>query len=440
MAERIFIRKLNDHHWQWRVLGSDGYWTDVAGAGDLEHMISTLEGIAMPACLILPGTQSVVERMRVDAKEKNHIAKLLPYEMEEMVCEPIDDLHFSYSNYVDGHVLATYIKIDAIEKALEELAPLGCDVQQIFADFLFVSSQPESLTLLIDNGLMIARFGDGKGLTIEDDLCEVILSKLAEEVTAPNYITLVAPEDEQLNRLRAALPPNWLGEEIKAQSVERELEADLADELDAVMDEPVLESDAPVREELGDFWQWMDLGVLTSPLNFRRGMFARKLPVQRWWHLWKFPVYVAAAAFLFSFSLALGEYFAAKGEGKELRKQIEQVYLQAVPNGRRGDEERRLESLLKKSGGGEKATQPSNLAVILSGLSKSMEQQTDVKLTNFRYNGEQRELQVNLMVKGLEDLTRFKDLMAQNGLDTGSPRTSLQGDAYQASMKVTEKL
>lgn len=461
MAERIFIRKLNDHQWQWRVLGSDNYWTEVAGAGDLEYMLESLEGISLPACLILPGTQTTVTRMPVDAKEKNHMAKLLPYEMEEMICEPIDDLHFSFSNIVDGHALVAYTKLDAIEEVLEELAPLGCDVQQIFPDFLFIARQDDSATLLVDNSLLLIRFADGRGLTIEEDLSQIILQKLSHEVPPPRTLNLVALDDDQLQRLYKALPKSWTGDapppvikkpEIPVrkdddfagleESLEENLDDSFDESLDETLEEPVSKDPASVdiTQEHGDFWQWMDLAVMTSPLNYRRGKFSRKLPIERWWYLWKFPVYVAAASFLLAFGLTFGEYLSAKSEGKNIRKQIEQVYLKAVPNGRRGDEERRLETLLKGSGGdSDKASEPSNLMVLLSGISKAMEQHGDIKLNNFRYNGEQRELQVNLMVKGLDELTQFKELLAQKGLDTGSPRTSLQGDAYQASMKVTEK-
>lgn len=436
MAERIFIRKLNEQQWQWRVLGSDNYWTDMAGAGDLEHMLSELEGVSMIACLILPGTQVVTQRMAVNPKEKNHMAKLLPYEMEESVCESIEELHFSFDNIVDGHTIVGYVQEELVVEALDELSSLNCDIQYIFADYMFINSQKAGMTMVVDNGLLITRFADGCGMTIEEDLSEIILHKLAGEIPAPSALTLVALEEDQLHRLHSALPPSWMGQgESVAPPAEPSLEE--LEEGEVPIDTGPVR--AAITEEQGDFWQWMDLSVLTSPLNFRRGKFARKLPVDRWWALWKFPVYVAAAAFLLSFGLAMAEYLAAKSEAKDIRKQIEAVYLKAVPNGRRGDEERRLESLLKESGGSDKAVLPSNFTVLLAGLSKSLQSQGDVELLDFRYSGEQRELQVNFQVKDLETLSQFKEKLSGVGLETGSPRSSLQGDSYRASMKVTEK-
>src|SRR5690606_17663304 len=116
------------------------------------------------------------------------------YEMEETVVEPIDDLHFSFGNVVDSHVLTSYIRDEALQTALGQCAELKLDVQHIFPDFLFVAAHSGAVTILMDNGFLIARFPDGTGLAIEEDLAEVILHKAALEMDAPQTITIVAQD------------------------------------------------------------------------------------------------------------------------------------------------------------------------------------------------------------------------------------------------------
>jgi len=410
VTERIFVRQLDENQWQWRILGGDNRWLDDPHSGDAELLAETLAVPNLPACLIVPGHQVVARKMPVEGVEKKHLDKLLPYEMEEQLIDAVEDLHFCIGDVGDDdEAELIYLTTDYLNNVLSAVNALGADIQHIYPDYLLLEKDALAGTLLLDGELVIGRFGASKGFSIEINVAPYVIEEHVRGALSPSPLRLVASNVEEVETLKSCLP------EVNE-------------------DESTLELD----EQLGHYWDNIDPGLVFSPMNMRRGAFSRQLPFGRWWGLWKKSCYVVAAAFVVALVVNFGEYMVAKSEGKAIRKQMEQVYLQAVPNGRKGDEERRLKTMLKGSGGA-KLSEPTNLVLLLGGLAESMAQQKDIKLSNFRYNGEQLELQVNIEVKGLGELGQFREKLTANGLETGSPRTSKQGNIYQANMKITEK-
>ncbi|MFT5082172.1 MAG: general secretion pathway protein L [Lentisphaeria bacterium] len=448
MTERMFVRRIHTDHWQWRLLDDDNRWqSEHCITGDLQELVAALPSPNTPLCLIVPGHQVVVERLSIGNKEKGHLAKLLPYEMEDDIVDPIDDMHFCFRTLADGKVGVAYARSATLKIVLDELLEHNCDVQQIFPDYTLLYRDENQITLLLDGNSLLAQFGSTQGFTIEEDIAAVILAKSLKDRVLPAEIKIISADAPGIASIKAMLPEScYQGtvasalEDGSGFDIDSDLGStseELSEPADIVQEPPLPDMPCLIKEEFGNFWDSIDPQKTLTALNLRSGILSRQLPFGRWWLNWKFPAYIAASAFCLAFVVMFIAYLSAKEEGQQLRQQIEHVYLSAAPNGRKGDEERRLESLLKGSDG--KVSRSTNLVELLGGLSLSLAEQSDIKLSNFRYNGDQRELQVNIEVKGLGELGQFRDLLSKKGLDSGSPRTSLQGEIYQANMKITEK-
>lgn len=411
MIDRLYVRQVTENHWQWRKQFADGVWDDALHAGTLELMAESLPSAGASVCLLVPGADTVIRNVSVEGAEKRHLAKLVPYEMEEDIIDPVEDLHFCFGEILDDKVILFYLRRETIEKHLEEIAFISSEIQHVFPEYYLLNLAGASATLVLDGETVIAKFADGSGFAAEINIVPLILESLSAsmEMEAGSF-HLIAEDESALSILKTCLPATWLENE-----------------------------NIEVLEQEGGYWDCLDAEVLSSSLNMRSGEFARKLPIDRWWRTWQVPVYVTAAAFVLSIVVNFSYYLSAKREGKAIRQQMQEVYLQAVPNGRKGDEENRLKTMLKNSGGESSSGEPTNLIVMLGGLSDSMSKQKDIKMANFRYNGEQKELQLNIEVNGLGELGQFRETLASNGLQSGSPRTSRQGQIYQANIKLTEK-
>ncbi len=408
MTERLYVRQISDQHWQWRLLFANGEWDGDIYAGTIELLAESLSQTNLPLCVLLPGQQAVARQMPVDSVEKKHLAKLLPYEMEEQLIDPVEELHFCFGNIANGSVNLIYLDAGQVAKTLQDFARTHGEVQQILPDYLLLQQGRHAGIIVLDGEQVLAKFGDSIGFAVEVNVAPLVLESLGKEISlGQSALLLVAGSEDELEVLCSCLPRSWLDDE--------ELE---------------------IHQRVAGYWDCIDPQLTASAPNLRSGAFARQLPIARWWELWKTPAYFVAASFVLALLVNFGAYLGAKNEGKAIKRQIEQVYLQAVPKGRKGDEENRLQSILRK--GGDSGAKPTNLVVLLSGLAQTLSAQQGIQLSNFRYNGEQHELQINIEVKGLGELARFREVLAGNGLQSGSPRTSRQGEIYRANMKISE--
>ncbi len=414
MTERLYVRQITDNHWQWRMQYADGSWGDDIHAGTIELLAEWIPNAHVPVCVVICGGQTVVRKTPLEGVDRKLLAKLMPYEMEDDIIDPVDDMHFCFGSVANDSVDVLYTRNEVMQAVLEEIEMVSREVHHALPDYMFLDLSGASATFVLDGDVVMAKFGSefggNIGFSAEINIAPMILENLSSGVTIKDTsIFLVADSPEGLNLLKTCLPEAWQQDE----SIE-------------------------LLTQEGCYWDYLDTQVLEGPLNLRTGAFALRLPIDRWWRTWKTPVYAVAAGLVLAVVANFAGYLEAKNEGKRIRQQIEQVYLGAVPNGRRGDEENRLQSLLRGKGGGA-ASEPTNLVVLLGGFTQAIDKQKDIQLSNFRYSGDQQELQVNIEVKGLSELGSFRELLASNGVESDSPRTSRQGDAYQASIKLSEK-
>ena len=408
MTEIIIVRQLADDLWQWRYASSRTGWRDdEIHSGDLEGLGNSLPARGMPAFYLLPGEKVVAQRITAEARERRHLSKLVPYQLEEQAIDPVDDLHFSLGPVHDNKLAVAYTNLNELQQAMEQLEAAGCDVQHCVADFLMMERAADSWTLCIDEQRLLAHTGEGLGLAVELDLAHAVVPALAGYQKAPLRIELCAADTGGLDQLRALLP--------EALNASEELE--------------IVASEA-------DFWDLLDPTALPE-LDFRSGALGRRLPLLRWWREWRTPIVATAAAFVLAIGVTAGQYWRAQAEHTSITEQMTQVYRQAVPNAGSDvrDPEKRLASLVGDAG----ATQSSsNLMYLLSQVTPAIESKDSLSVTSFRYSQENRELQLNLEAKDFSQLEAVRADITQRGLTAELLRVSAQGDVHQARMRVVE--
>lgn len=408
MTERVFARQIQGDLWQWRLLTNSGEWeTDAWDTGDNEALKETMPA-STPVCVILNGQTVVSTHTAMDEKDKRHLAKLLPFEMEEQLIDAIDDLHFSCGEIVNGHVPVLYGREELIKEQIDTLSELGCDVFHALPDYLMLSL-PEGggATLVLDANIVYVRLGPSIGFSVDAVIAEAVISRINTEYEIGAQIQLVAQDNEQLKQLHSWLPKAWLADEGPEILVAH-----------------------------GLYWNYIDTSMSSEFLNMRRGKFSRGLPVDKWIPLWRLPAIFIASAFALALAVHLSAYFSAKSVETGIRQEINAVYLDAVPNGRAGDPEGSLRSLARGADSG--STEPTNFMSLLSKVSSVVSAKEKTTLTTFSYNGQQRNLQLTLEVESIGELSVLREDLTKLGVKSDSPRTNRVGDKYQARMKVSE--
>lgn len=408
MAEKLFARQSNDGLWQWRVADANGDWvSDVYHTGDNEALAEAARSDNFPLTILLPGESVVSTTAEIDAKEKRHLAKLLPYELEEEVIGNVDEMHIAHTFTGANTLAVAYIANNEMEAMLKPLHDAGCDVRVVLPDYIAVRRDNGGATLIMDDHKIIVRNGEYSGFSIETVLAPIILSNIDQELDFAATIHLVADSEDQLNRLESWLPEAWTHEQ-----------------------------GPEVTREIGGFWDWIDTGNLNKLLDLRCGNYSRQIPLKRWALLWKTPLIAIAAAYIIAIVVGFSEYQVAKGEHKAIVAEMNDVYMKAVPKGRPGDPEGRLKGLvsgIKGGGGGE----PSNLMVLLAGVASDIKA-SNITVSSMRYNADQRELMMNIEGDSFGALESLRSSAEKKGFTAELMRVEARGDKQSARIKVSE--
>lgn len=409
MTDQIYAREISPGHWQWASCGSDGRWRDDAyQSGDSEALAQGMPANT-PVNVVLRGQSVVATEVSIDAKQRKHAAKLIPFELEDDISAGVDELHFSFAHGDGDTTSVLYADEQQCVEAINDIAEQGCDVSTALPDYLLLQREQNQVVMLLEAAILTVRLSEHWGFSVEQELAPVVIARLAEQSALrddpPTSVKLIANSEVELDSLRAIVPESW-------QAI-------------------------PLLTELGGFWDSVDTKAGPTALNLRRGALSRQLPFAKWWAFWKFPSIVFAVAFICAIFVNVAAFLGAKSEEKTIREDINAVYLQAVPNGRLGDVEGILESKLKSVRVA--SSEPSNFSYLLSKTVEALGEDSGITITSFSYNGDQRALQLTLEFSSLNLLTEMRSRLSNAGVESDSPRTSSLGDGYQARIKFREQ-
>lgn len=403
VAEKIIVRKIEDNLWQWREVNAQGEWQSNAFyTGDINLLKESVEGKAV--WLVFSGLEIVSQRMEVDIKDRRQLVKILPFEIEEHIIDPVEDLHFCFGPVEDDKIAVAYGSIEALQGQIDEITAIHADVQRCLVDYLSLPREPGEWSLLLEGDYLYAHVDSGTGFCVEQTLAPVYLAALAADAQ-PSQLKLYADSEEALEQWQSLLPESVTANE--------ELEAE---------------------EEEAGFWDLIDPNALPM-LDFRSGKLARKLPFAKWWNDWKVPMIAAAAAFV----VALGATWFAQMQAEQQRKtiiaQTDEIFRQVVPKGAITDPERQLKGLL---GNSVNVGQGSNATALLVGVAPSIASFDVVKIRNMRYSSDSAQLQLDITADSFTTFENLRSKIAEQGFTVDIKSANVYGDTHQAQLRISE--
>ena len=409
MNNKLFVRQMPNGLWQWRLAVDDQWQGNEYSTGDIDALAEALRHIpAAATTLILPGQVAVSSVQPAEINNRKQLQKLLPYEMEDELIDSVEQLQFLLGNIENETVTVIYARTETLKNAFEQLDAIQCDVVQCLPDYLMLFREQDGATLLWDGNTVYANLGNGLGFAIEAELASLMVGEIKSKYDFTAIINVVAETEEDAGQLADCLPKSW-----------RE------------------ENGPEIITQAGNYWSWVNPAMEPSIVNFRSGEFARQLPFAKWWQDWKMPAYVAGVAYALALVVSIGQFALAKSDHRNMIETMNAVYLDAVPNGRPGDPEGKLISITRGlSGNGNSGS--TNALLLLEGFISVMPTVKDVKVSSFRYTGDQKEVRFNLEAKNFSDLENLRAAVTSKGFVAELLRVQTQGDITQASMSVKE--
>lgn len=387
----VWLRALGDQRYlRW----GDGSAPEEWGLADL----STSED-KPPLRLLVEGDALVTHWASVPAKARRHLARLLPFQLEEHLLDEVAACHFAWAEPdLDGEQLRVLVALCRQGWLAEQLAPLraaGIEVDEAHFAPLCLPAEPGTWVLRLDRDLWL-RLPDGRGVSLRRDLAPLVLERLLSEEGEPQTVLALAACADELLTLRSLLP-----EPLQAKVQTR------------------IETTAE--------------SVKPGPINVRQGHFAKPLPWQRWWREWRAVAALVLVTLLAYVAVQGLEYRQLSERRQMLSQQIESQYRQVVPQGPMVEPVRQLKRQLAQVQG---TDQGRGAVALLNAVLPVVAESGTVELRNLSFNRDRGELRLQCWAASFEAVEGLRRGLEQAGLAVELINTSADGDGQQARLRV----
>ncbi len=375
-------------------------WLDDEPARDALHAVMTEQRVA--PCFAAPGADVRLLRIGLGSEEKKHVAKSLPFMLEERVVEDIDQLHFA-SVALDKLDLA--VAVCGVGKMQEWQAALAGfpGIRLWLPEPLLLPWHNGEWCIVLEGDEAIVRFDQCGGFTIERDLLSTMLESLLAGQLEPGTVVFYGGDQAA----DTALLPEVLRSKVQWRR--------------------------------GNLYSALLLGEPPQPaLNLLQGPFSIRLPLARWWREWRAVAAVFAVAFGLQLVAMYTDYRNLERENLALRAAVEASYRKVNPRGNAPKPESQLQRQLAAMRGSGDASGFVHLveqvgAVIVGNAG------TSIDAINYNFSDRGGEMRMNILAADFAAVEQVRADINKAGLEAIMESSSAQGDKVRARLRVGDK-
>lgn len=375
--------------------GDTPQWLDETSAAD--NLRAALSQRRIKVCFAAPGADARILTLPVSAAEKKHIAKSLPFMLEEQVAADVDELHFAYTAQ-DAETMAVSVAARGCMSEWQDALAEFPGINLWLPEPLLLPREAGEWCIVVEESTAIVRTGDAQGFSVEHVMLGPLLDVLVAQQDTPDAIVVYGADQAS----DTALLPEALQDRVQWRQ----------GNLFAAM---LLRDDAQLN------------------LNLLQGEYAPRLPLARWWTYWR----AAAALFAAAFGLQLGaDYLELRNLDKDnlaLRQAVETSYRQAFPQGAVVDAEkqlsRQLDALRGTSESGGFVTLMEQVGGVIAGM-------PGTSIATINYNDKADEMRMNLVAADFEAVEELRSKMNAVGLEAVMESSNAQGDKVRARLRI----
>ncbi|MGH1470446.1 MAG: type II secretion system protein GspL [Cellvibrionaceae bacterium] len=414
-------KKLSQANYQWRLCDEDGLWKTNLHSGSVQQFRDAFPSNAtdIQVCLLLSGTEVITQSVPINIKERRHLQKLVPYELEDNLTDEIDDLHFALATPSENEVVTAYVNDEWFSSQIEDLESAGFEVSHCFSEPLMLPREENTWTLRLDDQLHV-HYGHGLGFTVEQSLASIVLTSLAEKNTIPEKIVLLAADQYHIDLLFQYLP--------------EALKHNLQDNVESDPDDYEAQSSPSKRLEarIAEGWDSLDIAHVAD-LDLRQGGYARQLPLKKWWSEWRNVSFLGLAALLIYVGVNIAQIQVFKSKRADVVAERSAVFSQVV-KGREQNAEKQLKNKIAEY---ETTSSTGSVIEMYALVAPLITDNKDVNLRTLRYTGQTGDMQLTLEAKSYGSVLALSEEINKKGLQARLQNTSQQGEQQQARMVIS---
>lgn len=159
---------------EWAVLDDAGACVIAPAAGPLGDAAPLAAG--RRTVVLVPAPRVLRTRVEVPVKGANRVAQALPFALEDLLADNVEDLHFAAgSRFADEQVAVAVVRQDSMDAWVAALAAAGIRAQAIHADSDALPDVAGNTGLLIEDHQALLRDPGGDPVVAEPGSLEALL-------------------------------------------------------------------------------------------------------------------------------------------------------------------------------------------------------------------------------------------------------------------------
>lgn len=397
MNENLNVLRYEGGELCWTAPGADTAARPLADPAVRDELRAALTSRRGRLVFAPPGEQVRLLALAVSPQEKKHLARALPFIVEEDVAEDIDAVHVAYAMRGADQATVMLCAHALMRHWQEALADLP-RIESWTPEPLLLPWRSGEWCLVFDGDRVILRTDASSGTALETALLPVYLSALLASAGAPGVLVIYG---QDRSRELAALP-----EELCACAQWRS--GGLAAAL------------------------WLFDGTQSLP-SLLQGDYAPRLPLERWALQWRWPAAAVAAAVVLQLAATWADYLRLSEDNRALRAAIEERYREINPRGTLVDPETQLRRQLDALTGSDTGGGFTRMLETVGGVIAA---QRGTGVASINYNQRGGDMRLGITAPDYGAVERIREALNAAGVEAVLENSAAAGEGVRARLRV----
>jgi len=279
--------------------------------------------------VLVPAERIILARVAVPTTNRQRQLQAVPYLLEDLLANDVEQLHFALGSYQDGEVTVAAVAHQQMRDWMERLAEAGIQTKFMVPDLLALPYSDETWSVALIGDVARVRHGPQSGFCCDTENLAMALERALEDAgeNQPQSLKVTDCRDNMEIALEKLLP-----EGIKYL---------------------VTACDNGLLSQLAMGYQEGD----SSSINLLQGGYSQRERLSKLWRPWRPAAALLVALLAVQGVMASVEYQRLNSKKEQLEKQIEESFHQGFPGIKRIvnprlQAERSLKSLRARGSGG----------------------------------------------------------------------------------------
>jgi general secretion pathway protein L len=424
MSETLVIRLVNDGRTpegepglaEWAVVDATGACVLAPAAGPLPGAAAL--GPGRRTVVLVPAGRVLRTRADVPVKGTNRIAQALPFALEDLMAEDVEELHFAGGDRLaDGQIAVAVVRREWMTAWQEQLESAGINAQALYADSDGVSDVSGTSTLVLEEQHALLRDPGGDPVVAELDALDGLLELWLAQPRPAAVDGAVPARNLQVYDATVDGVPNSIWEQYQERVQSLEVRR--------------LPDGALLR---------LAAAIVTHPgVNLLQGDYTKRTSVGLQWPRWRVAAALAGTTAVLLLAAAGAEAWRLHRESASLTATIQQAASFTFPGvnpeaNLRAVVNSRLQGAAGAPAGAASRQFLETLATVAAAVAKT----GDARVEGLNYRAGIMELQVR--APSADALDSIRKLVTENGRLTAEIQSSNSvGDQIQGRIRITGK-